>query len=192
MEDYRNYPFMIKADIKLSLSYFFINPYRLVRKHLEKKGIKNPYQYGETPLKTLALLVDAAGGIQKYQYFADLGAGRGRACYFIQKKYQCKVFAFEQMSVFVNKGEKLFPKVNFILGDFLEKDLSCLDLIYLYGTMMAEKEIVAFAQKISKDTKVITISYPINDYDSRFKVIKKIDVEFPWGWTKGYVQCLRK
>ena len=168
MGDYRNYPFMVKVDMKIAIAYFFTNPYRTVRKHLQKKGVKNPYQYGETPLKALDSLVMAAGGVKKYHYFADLGAGRGRLCEFIQKRYGCKVFAYEQMSLFVKKGKKLFPKVSFVSGDFLKKDLSSMDLIYLYGTMMTENEILTFAQKISKSTKIITISYPLTDYDSRF------------------------
>ncbi len=186
------YPFMIKADLKLRLSYLFINPYRHVRKYLQKKGLENPYQYGETPLKAIDALIEAAGGLKKYQYFADLGAGRGRLCYFVQMKYQCKVFAFEQMQTFVEKGQKLFPNVHFVLGNFLNKDLSSIDLIYLYGTMMTENEILTFVEKIRGKTKIITISYPLSDYDSRFKVLKKVNVKFPWGNTVGYVQCLRK
>ncbi len=188
----RKYLYMVRADVKLSLSYLFLNPYRHLRKHLQKKGEKNPYQYGETPLKAIEELINAAGGLKNYQYFADLGAGRGRLCYFVQKKYQCKVFAFEQMKKFVKKGEKLFPNVQFILGDFLTKDLSSMDLIYLYGTMMTEKEILEFVNKIKGRTKIITISYPLSDYDSRFKVLNKVNIQFPWGNTVGYVQCLRK
>ena len=188
----RKYFYMVRADIKLSLAYLFLNPYRHLRKHLQRKGEKNPYQYGETPLRAIEELINAAGGLKKYQYFADLGAGRGRLSYFVQKKYQCKVFAFEQMKKFVKKGKKLFPNVEFILGDFLTKDLSYMDLIYLYGTMMTEKEILEFVNKIKGRTKIITISYPLSDYDSRFKVLNKVNVQFPWGKTVGYVQCLRK
>ena len=183
---------MLKPDLRLRFSYLFLNPYRHVRKYLQKKGVINPYQYGETPLKTIEDLIEAAGGLKKFQYFADLGAGRGRLCYFVQKKYECKVFAFEQMEKFVKKGEKLFPNVHFILGNFLSKDLSSIDLIYLYGTMMTECEIIEFVKKVKGKTRVITISYPLTDYDSRFKVLKKINVNFSWGNTVGYVQCLRK
>ena len=183
---------MLKVDLKLYFSYFFINPFRTVRKFLQRKGVDNPYQYGETSIKTIDKLVKEAGGIEKYQYFADLGAGRGRAAYFIQKKYGCKAYAYEQVPIFVDKGSKLFPKVKFICRDYLNEDLSLMDLIYLYGTMMTESEILSFVNKVSSNTKVITISYPLTDYDSRFKVLKIIDVKFQWGTTKGYIQCLRK
>jgi hypothetical protein len=192
IKEYSRYPFMFKADLKLNRAYFFVNPYRAVRKFLQKRGESNPHQYGETPLNVIESLIDAAGGLKKYQYFADLGAGRGRMSFFVQKMYGCKVFAYEQLEVFVKKGMKLFPKVQFIAGDFLEKDLSKMDLIYLYGTMMKEEEILECIKKIGRNSRVITISYPLTDYDSRFQVIKKIDVKFPWGETKGYVQCLRK
>jgi hypothetical protein len=183
---------MLKADLFLFLSYLWVNPYRHLRKFLQKKGVENPYQYGETPLKIIETLIDAAGGLKEYQYFADLGAGRGRLSYFVQKKYQCKVFAFEQLALFVNKGKKLYPNVEFILGNFLDKELFSIDLIYLYGTMMSEDEILSFVKKIKGNTKIITISYPLSDYDSRFMVLKKVDVHFPWGKTFGYIQCLRK
>ncbi|MCH9811207.1 class I SAM-dependent methyltransferase [bacterium] len=191
MNEYICYPFLIKIDIKLFFSYFFLNPYRAVRKHLERKGERSPHQYGETPVKVIEKLIKASGGINKYQYFVDLGAGRGRVCAFVQKIFGCKVFAFEQLRVFVKKGKKLFPKVHFTYGNFLDQDLKKFDLIYLYGTMMKEKEIVAFTQKVGQRTRVITISYPLTDYDSRFKVINEVEVEFPWGKTKGYIQKLR-
>ena len=191
MHEYFCYPFLIKIDIKLFFSYFFLNPYRAVRKHLQRKGERSPHQYGETPASTLYRLIEAAGGINKYQYFVDLGAGRGRVCAFVQKVFGCKVFGFEQIKAFVSKGKKLFPNVHFIHGNFLEADLKKFDFIYLYGTMMKEKEIVAFTQKVGQRTRVITISYPLTDYDSRFKVLKEVEVEFPWGKTVGYIQKLR-
>ena len=191
MNEYIRYPFMIRIDLKLTCAYFFVNPYRAVRKYLQKRNVKNPHQYGETPLAAIESLIEAAGGIKKYQYFAELGAGRGRLAYFVQEYYGCKVFAYEQLKLFVRKGLKLFPKINFIHGDFLDKDLSKMDLIYLYGTMMAEEEINKLVEKISKRSRVITISYPLTDYDSRFKVLKKIEVKFPWGSTTGFIQQLR-
>jgi len=192
MGEYRAYPFMVGIDLRLWFAYFFINPYRALRKFLQKHGVKNPYQYGETPLSVIEELIEAAGGIQKYQHFADLGAGRGRVCAFVANKYKCKVYAYERFPLFVKKGKKLFPQVNFILGDFLESDFSSIDLVYLYGTMMSEKEILAFTQKVKRHMKVITISFPLTDYDSRFCVLNQIDVNLPWGTTKGYIQCLRK
>ena len=190
--EYFHYPFMIKKDLVLCCSYFFFNPYRIVRKYLQKRGISNPHQYGETPLSTIDSLIKAAGGIKQYQYFADLGAGRGRLAYFIQKKYNCRVYAYERVEIFVSKGQWLYPKVRFCNTDFLKEDLSKMDLIYLYGTMMTENEILLFVNKINLHTKVITISYPLTDYDSRFEILNTIDVLFPWGKTKGYVQSLRK
>lgn len=192
MKEYIKYPFLAWIDIKLFIAYFFLNPYRAVRKYLQKKGVKNPHQYGETPINVIVELIEKAGGLKKYQYFADLGAGRARVAGFVQHKYRCKVFAYEQLEKFVKKGRKLFPRIHFIQGNFLEKDLSKLDLIYLYGTMMKEEEIFAFIKRIKSHTRIITISYPLTDYDSRFKVIAMVDVKFPWGETKGYIQCLRK
>lgn len=192
MGEYRTYPFMLWIDVRLWFSYFFVNPYRALRKDLQKKGVKNPYQYGETPLSTLQKLISEAGGLQRYQYFADLGSGRGRLCVFVKKIYRCRVFGIERFKLFVDKSRRLFPSIKFVLGNFLDLDISSMDLIYLYGTMMTEKEILAFTKKVSAHTRVITISYPLNDYDSRFKVLKTVNVKFPWGETKGYIQCLRR
>lgn len=191
IREYCRYPFMIKVDLMLMSAYFFINPYRALRKYLQKRGESNPHQYGETPPEVIETLIDAAGGIKRYQYFADLGAGRGRISFFVQKFYGCRVFAYEQLEVFVRKGRKLFPKVQFTLGDFLEADLSKMDIIYFYGTMMKESEILAFVSKVKKGCRVISVSYPLTNYDSRFKVTKKVDITFPWGKTKGYIQHLR-
>ena len=192
MNTYYKYPYLGLVDWKLFIYYFFYNPYRVVRKYFQKKGEKNPYQYGETPIGVMEKLIELAGGIKKFQYFADLGAGRGRIAYFVHRKYQCRVFAFEQVELFVKKGKKIFDKIEFVHGDFLEKDLSMMDLIYLYGTMMSEKQILKFVKKIKGSTKVITISYSLTDYDSRFKILGTTSVVFPWGKTKGYIQCLRK
>lgn len=174
------------------MSYMFINPYRVVRKYLQKRGESNPYQYGETPLMVIDKLITKAGGIAKYQHFGDLGAGRGRLSYFIKRKFGCQVFAFEQVSLFAQLGKKIFPKITYVEGDFLSHDISSLDVIYLYGTMMKEKEILSLTKKIGRKTKVITISYPLSAYDSRFEVLHSCSVSFPWGKTKGYIQCQRK
>ncbi|MCH9616889.1 MAG: hypothetical protein SP4CHLAM5_01650 [Chlamydiia bacterium] len=191
IKEYIRYPFMFKQDLKLKRAYFFVNPYRAVRKFLQKRGESNPHQYGETPIHVIKSLIDAAGGLKKYQYFADVGAGRGRISYFVQKVYGCKVFAYEQLGLFVKKGKKLFPKVQFIAGDFLKADLSKMDIIYFYGTMMKEKEILEFTCQVRKGCRVISISYPLTDYDSRFKVTNKVEITFPWGKTNGYIQQLR-
>jgi len=68
-------------------------------------------------------------------------------------------------------------------------------VIYLYGTCLQDAEIDHIIRKLeafSQGTKVITISYPLVDYDTNaFHMEKTFSVSFPWGETSAYLQTVK-
>src|ERR1700738_886437 len=73
---YYSNPSFRKADSHLIATYFLSNPYRLSRLFLQKRGEREVYAYGETPLTTLELIVRRCR-INAADVVYELGMGRG-------------------------------------------------------------------------------------------------------------------
>jgi hypothetical protein len=179
--------------ILLDFFYFFLNPYRVCRKFLQKQGAVDIYQYGETPLSTINSLCVAAG-LSKKDHFFELGAGRGKTAFFIRKAFGCKVTAIEQIPLFVRIAKWVnrlsVSDIEFRCEDFLTSDLSEASLIYLYGTCLPDDLITGLCKKFLPHQKIISISYPLSDYDPRYKILATIPVTYPWGVTEAYINSL--
>ncbi len=184
---------MFGFDIALDMLYLFQNPYRISRKFLQKKGMTDIHQYGETPDSTIhSICINA--GLSPDDHFFELGAGRGKAALFVRDFFGCDVTAIEQIPEFVRKAkfiDKMFSiGVNFRCEDYLESDLSKATIIYLFGTCLTEEQIVKLCHKFRPKQRIITISYPLSDYDNRYKIKDKFSVHFPWGETDAYINIL--
>lgn len=182
-----------RVDRALKNAYLLENPYRICRKYLQKEGVENIYQYGETPLRLMFVLAKFAE-LTSQDHFFELGAGRGRTSFFIHHFFKCKVTAIEKIPVFVKKARQIIERfslhIDFIQDDFLYRDLSLATVIYLYGSSLDDAVIKKLCEKIPKGAKVITASYPLSDYSSRFVVLKTMRVCYPWGETEVYLnQC---
>jgi len=157
-------------DSALYRAYFFQNSYRISRKYLQRKRTKNPYQYGETLLQTM-YQIGRRVNITDKDHVMELGAGRGRVCFFIQQYFGCKVTGIEQIPVFVKKAKKIAKKfslpIEFYCEDFLTTDFSSASVIYLYGTCLEEEMICELCKKIPRDIKVISVSYPLCAYSKK-------------------------
>jgi len=188
---YRNRQFF-QTDLFLFLLYLFSNPYRICRKFLQKKGVKNIYSYGETPLTTLEKIVQSFD-IQPTNKWLDLGSGRGRGCFWISEFWECQARGIEWVPVFISKASWIAKHVSskrvvFQNSSLQEADFSWPDVVYLSGTCMSLEEIEALfipMQSLSKGAKVITISEPLNH--PSYKLIKSIPVHFIWGRTQAYL-----
>ncbi len=178
-------------DCALLSAYFFKSPYRIARKF--HKGLS---PYGETPFKTMDFIAKKVG-IKNTDIVYELGAGRGRCCFFLATFYKCVAVGFENVPRFVEIAstiKKMFcvQNVDFFLRDIFEDfDLSSATILYLYGTCYADDEIVFLAKRFAKlkaGSKVITISYSLLDYvkDSNIKLTQCFEVSFPWGKTMCY------
>jgi hypothetical protein len=177
-------------DKDLAFSYLLLNPYEISKKFLQKRGEIDVHQYGETPLLTMDMIAKNAK-LSAKDHLYELGSGRGRAAFFLNYFYGCRVTGVEWIQKFVEKGNKIAEKhcleVFFRNENFLHIDLSEASVIYLYGTMLPDSMIFQLCKKIRKGTKVITVSYPLSDYDPNFEVIQEFTALFPWGEGEVYV-----
>ena len=186
---YRDIDFA-KLDLSLLLRYFWESPYSINRiLHLDL--------YGETPLVTMEKIAVEAQ-ITSRDTVYELGCGRGRCAFWLSHFRGCKTVGIEYNPIFVEKANRLKgrfhdEKTSFILGDMRKVDLRDATCIYLYGTLLSDEDIHTLIEKFSalkKGTRIITISYALNEYatSTRFLVRKEFEVEFSWGKTSAFLQ----
>lgn len=193
---YRNRPFL-KADTSLLLSYVFINPFKISRKFLIKKGEYDVYTYGETPLTTLDHIARECG-ITPADTVFELGCGRGRTCLWLNLIAGCRVVGVDYVPEFIVRANRVRKKyrlngIEFRLDDFLSVDLKGATVVYLYGTCLPDKSIVQLIERfkqLPRGTKIITVSYALGDYQSRapFKLVKSFSAVFTWGSGEVFLQ----
>ncbi len=189
---YKNFKFAV-LDIFQKLIYAFINPYRVSKKFLIKKGFQDVHMYGETPIKAFSELLQEFG-LNKRDNFFEMGCGRGRLCCFVSSLYKCSVVGIEQIATFVRILrflQKIFRLKNFevVNKDMFDVDYSRASFIYLYGTCLKEDEIYRLVEKfksLNKGTKVLTISISLKNYDKSFHLSKKHQLNLPWGKATAY------
>jgi precorrin-6B methylase 2 len=181
---YRSLNFEAK-DLELKQAYKNENPYRISKLFLKKRGAKDVHQYGETPLTTLALVVEHAK-ITPKDTVIEMGAGRGRGALFFAEYIGCKVIAYEQIPEFIEKSV-YSPRIQWKQSDMLDADFSGATAVFLYGTMLEDEKIEKLAKKIPAGIKVITVSYPLNLYSENFQTITTFQGRFPWGETEIFI-----
>ncbi len=181
------------ADLLLCFFALVFNPYRVSRRFLQKKGEKNLYVYGETPLKTLHRIADFCN-LGASDTFLELGSGRGKGCFWISSFVGCKTVGVEWIPLFSKVASFLakmlrFDSLSFFCEDFQKSDFSKATFVYLYSTSMSDQEIEDSVKKMEERlpnrAKVLTVSEPLNHF--RFKQIRSFPVSFPWGTTSAYL-----
>lgn len=170
------------ALIDLTFAFFalFANPYRTCRKFLQKKKQENIYGYGETPYATYERIVEQCE-IGPNDIWLEMGAGRGKGCFWLSHFVKCKVIAIEWVPqfVYIARFIKALFKMNdisFELNDMEKVSLPQATVLYLYGPWPN--------LEIPPNTKVIAISEPLQG----MKVIKSFWVRYPWGRTAAFLQ----
>lgn len=187
-----------KVDTLLLLSYFALNPFTISKWYHMRKGEKELYDYGETPLTTLAHICKYAEVTDQDRVF-ELGCGRGRTCYWLRYILGCeKTVGIEIIPEFVQRAQLVQRKcevdrIEFRNEDMLKSNYSDASVIYFYGTSFDEEFIYKLVKKfkeLPKGTKVITVSYPLTDYadDSTFELMSRFPAQFVWGIGDVYVQ----
>ena len=195
---YKNLRFCL-IDVSLLFIYLFINPYRISKKFLKKKNSQNIHLYGETPLSTFEKIVRECG-ILSTDTFLELGSGRGRCALWLSEFVGCSIEAVEWIPSFqkiVSFVSRLFRSKNlkFCSENMFSMDFKDADVIYLYGTCLEDSEIHLLIEKFKKmndRVKIITISFPLSEYDPSFFVSKKFSVLFPWGLTTCFINQKKK
>lgn len=188
-----------KIDKDLLTAYIFKNPYTISKNYLKKHQEEQIHTYGETPLKTYEKIAKESG-LKPSDTFLELGSGRGRGALFLHHFYRCNVIGIERIPQFVKLSRHLaqkhhLEKASFICADMHEANLPKAQVIYLYGSCLKDQEISSLVKRLKtfpKETKIITISYPLTDYDENaFHIEKSFSVSFPWGETDAYLQTLK-
>lgn len=179
---YYSKPRFALVDILFGVIALFVNPYRTCRKYLEKRGADNVHAYGETPFTTYQRLAEQCG-IGPQDIWLEMGAGRGKGCFWLAQFVGCKVIGIEWIPQFVrvaNFLKSLFriQTVQFECNDMEKVDLKGATVIYLYGNWPQFK--------IPAGVKIITISEPLEGY----QVLKSFWVRYPWGRTTAFLHKL--
>ena len=183
-----------KIDLRLLLTYFWENPFRVSRAYLESTQAKDVYVYGETPLTTLQLICKRAG-VTPMDTILELGCGRGRTCFWLREWLGCKVVGIDQVPEFIENANKikdyfqLDSGIEFVQGDYLTADWGNPTVVYLYGSNLHETDIKLLANRMHKlptGVKVISVSYPIPG----MKLLRRFQAPFTWGDADVFVQYL--
>ena len=183
----RQYPFFAPCNRLFKKAYRFCNPFRISKRYLKQMGASDVHQYGETPLPALATIATHCG-ITSQDRVIELGCGRGRGCFFLHQWLGCQVTGIDWVPRFISKAQKIHKtqggNLLFLCQDFLKADFSGATVIYLFGTCLEDSvilELITRFKTLSSKVKIITISYPLSDYDSSFQTSAEFSVEFPWG-----------
>ncbi len=170
------------AMLDLAFAFFalFSNPYRTCRKFLQKKGVKDPYAYGETPYSTYEKIASHLNLTEK-DTWVEMGSGRGKGCFWLAHFMKCRVVGVEWVPQFIFLSRFMkwmfrFRNLKFERKDIEHFDLICASVIYLYGLWPK--------LEIPPHIKVITVSEPLEG----FEVLKSFWVRFPWGRTRAFIQ----
>lgn len=190
----------LKTDISLLLMYLFHNPFSISKRFLMNKGEEDIYAYGETPLASLDIIAKEAQ-IGSNDRVYELGAGRGRSCFWLHSFCGCTVLGIEHIPEFVERANRIKNKlkidgVDFICADICDVDYSEATVCYLYGTCLDDKTIKKLVNKFSKlpsGTKIITVSYPLTEYTEKtfFEVMKRFTVPYTWGEADVFIHLVK-
>lgn len=190
-----------KTDLSLVIAYSFNSPFKISKQFLVKRRAKEVYCYGETPLTTMEKIADECR-IQARDRVFELGCGRGRTCFWLSQWLGCDVVGIDYIPDFIHTAEDIASKfklahVEFRLEDFVKSDFTGASVIYFYGICYEEsfiKNLIHRLKKLPEGTKIITISYPLEDYDDgeHFEIIKKFPASFNWGTADVYLQQLKR
>jgi SAM-dependent methyltransferase len=182
----------------LNQAYRLHSPFHICKEFLECNGEKFSDTYGETPLPVLAKIAQECT-LNSEDVFFDLGCGRGRGAMFLSHLTGCRSVGIDWIPFFIRTAQNIVSSVsprlsaNFLCSDMLTADFSEATVIFLYGTCLSEEAIGSLVlrfERLSPGTKVITVSYPLKDYNARFHILKQFTAEFPWGNGEIYINSV--
>lgn len=192
----RYYPRFLAIDALLAGHYLLRNPHQISKSFLKRRGAKEIYAYGETPLTTLDKIVRECRILSKDVVF-DLGCGPGRTTFWMTLFVKCQTVGVDYLPTFIQNAERVkkwahLGHIEFRKEDMLTTDLKKATAIYLYGTCLDDQTIENLLNRfrqLHKGTKIITVSYPLTDYcyPGEFVVSKEFKARFPWGKADVYL-----
>lgn len=180
-------------------AYRFRNPFAICRKFLQKRGGKSVHAYGETPLSVFAKISEECS-LNSQDIVVELGCGRGKGVFFLSHLVGCRAIGIDWVPFFIETAQrvaqKAFPSlpVEFLCQEMHLSDFSRATVFYLYGTCLPDEEIIQLARKLESfpSAKIITVSYPLSDYSSRFSTVKQFNAIFPWGEAEVFLNVAKE
>lgn len=193
---YTNLSFMC-SDTLLMLHYLWANPHRVSKRFMKKRGEKNVYTYGETPLTTLDRIARQCGILSQDTVY-EVGCGSGRTLLWLHHFVKCRVVGIDYQPTFIRRANRVkqwlrLDHTHFLLNDMLKADYRYATVIYLYGTCLEDatiKELTDRFRQLKKGTKIITVSYPLTEYSDAFTLVKQFTARFPWGKAEVYLNTI--
>lgn len=188
-----------KRDFALRWQYWRDNPYRINRKFAMNRADRDAfsYSYGDTPLSTLEFIAKECQLTPKDRLY-DLGCGPGRTTFWMHCFLGCEVVGIDCVPTFIRRAKQVqekfqLEKLSFCEMDMLEVDYSKASAVYLYGTCLEDSFVEILVGKLAslpKGAKVITVSYPLTDYQKEelFELEKSFSASFPWGEAEVFLQ----
>jgi SAM-dependent methyltransferase len=195
----RCFPAFMGCERAFKRAYRFQNPFRMCRRFSEQRGEERVDAYGETPLPVYAQIARMAH-LSQSDTVIEMGCGRGRGVFFLSHLLGCRVVGIDWVPAFIQNAlavaRSLVPSlpVSFQCEEMQYADLSRATAVYLYGTCLSDAQIAALIprfEKMDAAARIITVSYPLSDYSSRFHTIAQCTALFPWGDAEVYVSAFK-
>jgi len=191
---YYGHPLFRKADLLLGWHYLRCNPFLISKRFLQEKGEENPYVYGETPLTTMAMILEECR-LGPDEIFVDLGCGAGRSAFFVRTVWGCETVGIDQVPSFIEHAQAVvqqmkLSRLTFRCEDLTQSDLPGGAFYYFYNICMEGKELERMEQKLAAlplGTKVVTVSEPLPSACG-YEVMKAFPALFTWGEATVYYQ----
>jgi SAM-dependent methyltransferase len=193
---YRNFSFA-KIDTSLVLMYLFDNPFSVSKRFFIHRAHSEEFTYGETPLTTFAKIAQETR-ITPNDTVYELGCGRGRVCFWLNKFIGCKVTGVDLVDDFIVRAKRIQRKldvkgIEFKVENFLHTDIKNASVVYLYGTCLEDdtiKKLIKHFKGLPSGARVITVSYALSDYTDEkiFETMKRFPASFTWGEGDVYIQ----
>ncbi len=186
LEVYHRFSEFLIYEKAFRKAYRFRSPYQICRTHL-----KENHAYGETPLLLYEKIAAECALTQK-DVVLELGCGRGRGVFFLSYLVGCSVIGIDWIPFFVHTANAIPHKlpIAFLCEDMQTTDLSTASVIYLYGTCLSEGDVQALVrrfEKLSRQVKIVTVSYPLSEYSACFCTLKQLTGTFPWGEGEVFI-----
>lgn len=183
---YLKNPRLFFSQLFTLIIYFFRSPYRMLNKNI------NPY--GETPYFTLDKMAKNFG-VLSTDTVLDLGCGRGLGVFFWSEQVKAQSYGIDNHAMFILRANRIkkvlnIKKAHLIEGDFFEYPLEKMTVIYLYGTALSDEAIEKMIQRfiqLSTSPKIITVTYPLSEFSSKFVTENQFTGFFPWGRSEVYL-----
>ena len=193
------FPNFIPYSRAFKKAYRFSNPFHICKEFLQKKNAPIVDAYGETPLPVLARIVTQCALSEK-DHLIEMGCGRGKGVFFFSHLTGCSATGIDWVPTFIEKARTIAQSVKptlsveFRCQDMMDVDLSTATCIYLYGTCYEDEVIEALASRfatLNSSVKIVTVSYPLSEYHSKFYTETQWTGSFPWGEGEIYLNRLK-